>query len=155
MYACVCMRACVRACVCLSEIQPSGNSAELKSNSAKLKSITFNNRAALEQMVQEKISRNKVMIFSKSGCPYCKKAKAAVEGAGESPTASISTPHIDQGASGRRMPHIGDEFARPFIALNARLWVIFFFLAGIPYEALELDKRDDGQEIQVCIIFYA
>ena len=28
---------------------------------------------------------------------------------------------------------------------------LFFFLAGIPYEALELDKRDDGQDIQVCM----
>jgi glutaredoxin len=120
----------------VSEIQPSGNAAELRSNSAKLKAITFNNRAALEQMVQDKISSNKVMIFSKSNCPFCKKAKAAVEGAGESLTPHIddtlidttyrSTPHIDQGASGRRMPHIGDEFARPFIALNSLLWVFFF-----------------------------
>ena len=114
--ACVCMRACVHACVCLSEIQPSGNSAELKSNSAKLKSITFNDRAALEQMVQERISSNKVMIFSKSGCPYCKKAKAAVEGAGESPT-----PHVDD-----TLIDTTYRYRALLLLSNARLWVIFF-----------------------------
>jgi hypothetical protein len=41
-------------------------------------------------MAHDKISRNKVMIFSKSNYPFCKKAKEAVEGAGES-----LTPHID------------------------------------------------------------
>ncbi|OQV23795.1 putative Uncharacterized monothiol glutaredoxin F10D7.3 [Hypsibius exemplaris] len=29
----------------------------------------------VKQMVQDKIKANKVMVFSKSYCPYCKKAK--------------------------------------------------------------------------------
>ena len=55
---------------------------------------------ALEQMVADKIASNKVMMFSKTNCPFCKNAKAALEG------------------------------------------------QGIPYEAMELDKRQDGQNIQ-------
>jgi len=67
---------------------------------AKLASLSFSDPAELEQMVQDKIAGSKVMVFSKSRCPFCLKAKKALD---------------DQ---------------------------------GIPYEVMELDSRDDGQDIQ-------
>jgi len=69
---------------------------------AKLDSISFDDPSELAALalVQDKIGSNKVMIFSKSGCPFCSLAKQALDA------------------------------------------------QGIPYEAMELDKRDDGQDIQ-------
>jgi glutaredoxin 3 len=36
------------------------------------------NASAAKEMVEKEIADNKVMIFSKSHCPYCTKAKSAV-----------------------------------------------------------------------------
>ena len=50
--------------------------------STRLASVSMNAGAAadLEKMVQDKIKGNKVMIFSKSACPFCSKAKKAMDG---------------------------------------------------------------------------
>ena len=50
--------------------------------STRLASVSMNAGAAadLEKMVQDKIKGNKVMIFSKSTCPFCSKAKKAMDG---------------------------------------------------------------------------
>ncbi|EKX48629.1 hypothetical protein GUITHDRAFT_105774 [Guillardia theta CCMP2712] len=57
-------------------------------------------QASAEDLAQKMIKSNKVMVFSKSYCPFCNKAKSTLDG------------------------------------------------LGVKYEAMELDKRADGSDIQ-------
>lgn len=61
--------------------------------------------AGKAEFVNLQVSSNKVVVFSKSYCPYCKKAKAALSGAGLK-----------------------------------------------EYTLIELDERDDGDEIQDALL---
>ncbi|CAK8676795.1 unnamed protein product [Clavelina lepadiformis] len=50
------------------------------------------NKTAAKQLIEENISSNKVMVFSKSWCPYCKRAKDVIAGL----YAQYATMELDQ-----------------------------------------------------------
>lgn len=50
-----------------------------------------------DEFVKLQVSSNKVVVFSKSYCPYCKKAKAAIKDAGLSEFYVIELDERDDG----------------------------------------------------------
>lgn len=50
-----------------------------------------------EEFVKVQVSSNKVVVFSKTYCPYCKKAKAALQGAGLGEYTVIELDERDDG----------------------------------------------------------